>query len=244
MVGRSLLNLFGMIACKIGVARDTLSLSASLKRCSRRGLQIGSVIDVGASDGRWSRVARKYFPQAACLLIEAQEEHRQALERMKAQVQRVDYVIAAAGDKPGNIYFDAEDLFGGLASLTPVGRHCRVVPMITVDDEVSDRGLSPPYLLKLDTHGFELPILEGSRNTLAAASLVVIEAYNFKLTADSLKFHEMCTYMEEKGFSCIDIIEPMHRPGDKVFWQMDLVFMPSDSAVFTSNSYFPQKESR
>jgi len=116
--------------------------------------------------------------------------------------------------------------------------------MITVDEEVSRLNLSSPYLLKLDTHGFELPILEGAKNTLASAALVVIETYNFKLTADSLKFYEMCAFMESKGFSCVDLVEPMHRPGDQAFWQIDLLFIPSDNVVFSSNSYLPQTISR
>ena len=236
---RFILNLLGMIASKVGIARDTLSLRSALKRCRRRGLQVGTIIDVGASDGRWSLVAREYFPQAFCLLIEAQKDHKKALEKVKERESRFDYVIAAAGNRQGTIFFDAGDQFGGLASDTPVGNHCVTVPMVTVDEEVSRRNLSPPYLLKLDTHGFELPILDGAKSTLASASLVVIETYNFKLTADSLKFHELCTFMESKGFSCIDLVQPMHRPGDQAFWQMDIFFIPSDSAVFSSNSYLP-----
>jgi FkbM family methyltransferase len=237
-------NLLGTIASKIGIARDTLSLSAAFKRCKNRGLHIETIIDIGASDGRWSLVAREAFPKAFCLLIEAQEDHKTALEKLKERESRFDYVIAAAGDHRGTSYFDAGDLFGGLASVTPVGNHCISVPMVTVDDEVLNKGLSPPFLLKLDTHGFELPILDGAKNTLELASLVVIETYNFKLTADSLKFYEMCTFMESKGFSCIDLVQPMHRPGDQAFWQMDIFFIPSDSAVFSSNSYLPIEGSR
>lgn len=243
MVGKLILNLLGGIVSKIGIARDTLSLCAALKRCKGRELHIETIIDVGASDGRWSLLARKFFPQTFCLLIEAQEGHKKALEKVKCRVSRFDYIIAAAGDHQGATYFDVGDLFGGLASATPVGNKCISVPMVTVDDEVSRRNLLPPYLLKLDTHGFELPILEGAKNTLASASLVVIEAYNFRLTDDSLKFHEMCSYMEGKGFSCVDLVQPMHRPGDRAFWQMDLFFIPSDNTVFSSNSYLPKKAS-
>jgi FkbM family methyltransferase len=244
MVVKFILNLLRMIASKVGIARDTLSLRSALKRCKRRGLQVGTIVDVGASDGRWALVAREYFPLAFCLLIEAQKDHKQALEKVKSRFSRFDYVIAAAGNHRGTTYFDAGDLFGGLASATPVGNNSVTVPMVTVDEEVSRRNLSPPYLLKLDTHGFELPILEGAKNTLDSASLVVIETYNFKLTTDSLKFHEMCTFMESKGFSCVDLVQPMHRPGDHAFWQMDLVFIPSENAVFSSNSYLPQEASR
>jgi FkbM family methyltransferase len=244
MIVRFILNLLGMIASKVGIARDTLSLRSALKRCRRRGLQVGTIVDVGASDGRWSLVAREYFPQAFCLLIEAQKGHEKSLEKVKSRFSRFDYVIAAAGNRQGTIFFDAGDLFGGLASDTPVGKHCISVPMVTVDDEVLNKGLSPPFLLKLDTHGFELPILDGAKNTLALASLVVIETYNFKLTANSLRFYEMCAFMESKGFSCVDLVQPMHRPGDKAFWQMDLLFIPSGNAVFSSNSYLPKEASR
>jgi FkbM family methyltransferase len=244
MLNKMILNLLGSIASKIGIARDTLSFRAAFKRCKGRGLHIETIIDVGASDGRWSLIARDFFPKAFCLLIEAQEGHKKALESLKARESSIDYVIAAAGNRKGTIFFNADDLFGGLASATPVGNDSISVPMVTIDEEVLSRRLSPPFLLKLDTHGFELPILEGAKNTLASASLVVIEAYNFRLTVDSLKFHEMCSFMESKGFSCVDLVQPMHRPGDQAFWQMDLIFIPSDNVVFSSNSYLPLEASR
>lgn len=244
MVDKMILTLLGTIASKIGIARDTLSLRAALKRCLSRGLHIETIIDVGASDGRWSLVAREAFPKAFCLLIEAQDGHKKALERLKGRESHIDYVIAAAGDRNGTVFFNADDLFGGLASATPVGNNCITVPMVTVDEEISRRALSPPFLLKLDTHGFELPILEGAKKTLASASMVIIETYNFKLTNDSLKFHEMCAFMEIKGFSCVDLVQPMHRPGDQALWQMDLVFIPSENAVFSSNNYLPPEISR
>jgi FkbM family methyltransferase len=237
-------NILGTIASRIGIARDTLSFRKALKRCKGRGLHVETIIDVGASDGCWSLMARESFPRAFCLIIEAQEGHKKALEKVKTRLERFDYVIAAAGDRKGSIFFNADDLFGGLASTTPVGKHCISVPMVTVDEEVSRRKLSPPYLLKLDTHGFELPILEGAKHTLALSSLIVIETYNFKLTSGSLKFYEMCAFMEEKGFSCIDLVQPMHRPVDQAFWQMDLLFIPSNNVAFSSNSYQPQEASR
>jgi len=43
--------------------------------------------------------------------------------------------------------------------------------------------------------------------------------------------------MEEHGFRCIDICEPLHRTGDKAFWQIDLFFIRSDHKIFDTNSY-------
>ena len=116
-------------------------------------------------------------------------------------------------------------------------KNCIKVPVITIDFLVKQKCLTPPYLLKLDTHGYEIPILEHSKETLKNTNLIVIEAYNFKLTHNSLKFYEMCIYMEQHGFSCIDISEPLFRPKDKALWQIDLFFIPSTRPEFKDNNY-------
>jgi FkbM family methyltransferase len=220
-----------------GLARDTLSLQAALKRCRQRGPDIGTVIDIGASNGNWSLKARKFFPEADFFLVEAQSAHEKALSRAKARNSWMDYIISAAGDRDGEISFDASDPFGGVASHSKLENDCIIVPMTTIDTLVQKKGLRSPFLLKLDTHGFELPIFVGARETLRQTALVVIETYNFNLTSDSLRFHEMCTFLESRGFRCIDLCEPMHRPGDGAFWQVDLFFVPAGREEFKSNTY-------
>jgi len=220
-----------------GLARDTLSLKSALERCRRRGPDIGTVIDIGASNGVWSLKARKVFSKACFFLIEAQGDHEPSLKKLKERCPRLDYVIAAAGDRDGEIYFDASDLFGGEASHTPLEQHSVTVPLRSLDSLVREKGLTPPFLLKLDTHGFEVPIFEGARETLRQTALIIVETYNFKLTSDSLRFPEMCAFLESRGFRCIDLCEPMHRPKDRAFWQMDLFFVPADREEFKSNTY-------
>jgi len=232
---------FRTIAAKIlnrlGLALHELSLDATLGRCCRRGTAVNTVIDVGASNGCWSMRARRHFPCAAFLMVEARQEHEAGLRQARQRFAGFDYVIAAAGNRVGSIYFDATQLFGGLASDTPFEQNCIEVPVTTIDTLVREKGLKPPFLIKLDTHGFEVPILEGARVTLALSSLVILETYNFRIADKSLLFHEMCAYMEQHGFRCVDICEPMHRPGDGAFWQIDLVFAPAGDRVFASNSY-------
>lgn len=222
---------------RCGIETDQLSLEATLSRCRSKDLYIQTVIDIGASNGSWSLRCRNYFPQAFYFLIEARKEHEEALRHVKSKNDRIDYIICAAGDSIGETYFDATDLFGGLASHSPLDQNCIIVPITTVDYQVAERQLKPPYLLKLDTHGFEVPIFEGAKQTLQQTNLVVVETYNFNLTSDSLRFHEMCYYMEEHGFRCVDMCEPMHRISDKAFWQIDLLFIRSDHKIFDSNTY-------
>lgn len=221
----------------IQTPKNKFSMEEGFKRCLSRGLNIATVIDVGASDGRWSERLMKFYPDANYLLIEAQQGHLEGLKSCKERNPKLDFVLAAAGRAAGKIYFNHNNLFGGLASDTLLDGNCIEVPVISMDEEIKKRKLQGPYLLKLDTHGYEIPILEGAEEVIQAAGLIIIEVYNFQLTKDSLKFWEMCSYMEKLGFLPIELVDPMLRKNDRAFWQMDLFFIPSKSPIFLNNTY-------
>jgi FkbM family methyltransferase len=204
-----------------------------------QGMSLSTVIDVGASDSRWSAELIKIVPDANYLLIEANKVHEEKLKEFKNQYANVDYVLAAASDKKGTVFFeiDDEDPFGGVASHKKTRENFTAFPAVTVDDCVKEKKLDGPYLLKLDIHGFEVPILEGAKNTLKKTVLIVVEVYNFRIETYSLLFHEMCEYLSSKGFRCIGIAEEMYRPKDNILWQFDGVFIPSNSPEFSDNAY-------
>ncbi len=237
------LGLFGYQIQKVKKAEPVVqpvaeaSMFEALNRCKSRGLNVSTVIDVGASDGSWSRECIKYYPNANYFLFEAQKPYVPKLDQFKEQYKNVDYVLAAAGHREGSIYFDNSVLWGGLASDTPFENNCIEVPVVKVDNEVAKKNLKGPYLIKLDTHGFEVPILEGATETLKNASLVVIEAYNYQLTNDSLKFYQLCEYMSNKGFSPIELVDIMLRKYDNSLWQMDLFFVPNSNKEFSYNEF-------
>lgn len=65
--------------------RQILSMQAALSRRVLGGSKIGTVIDIGASNGSWSRMAQRYFSDAFYFLIEANACHAQALSEFKSQ---------------------------------------------------------------------------------------------------------------------------------------------------------------
>src|SRR5215475_3839735 len=68
---------------------------------------IETVIDVGASDGRWSQDVMKYYPSARYLLIEAQRAtHGAMLSQFQARHKNVVCELCAAGNKSGETNFD------------------------------------------------------------------------------------------------------------------------------------------
>ena len=215
----------------------TASTAHALRRIANRSIEIGTVIDVGASNGMWSAVAMQHIPNANYFLVEAQKCHEEELKYFCNANPNCSHILAAAGDSRGKLYFDDRDPFGGVASKTKMAWATTEVDVTTIDWEVNQRNFPGPYLIKLDTHGFEVSILEGAKKTLTSTSLVIIEVYNFKILPDSLLFYEMCDYMDKKGFRPIDFSEPLWRDYDSALWQFDLFFVPKSRKEFTYNQY-------
>lgn len=215
------------------------SMRAGLARAAARGTPIATVIDVGASDGRWTRQAQEFFPSAGCLMMEAQTLHAPRLRETCAQLPNCAMELAVAGPRDGQIHFDATDPFGGVADWNATGAADVLLPMRSIDSIVAERQLAGPFLIKLDTHGFEAPILEGAVETLRSTSLLIVEAYNFQLKpGDStcLRFHELCAWIEARGFRCIDLCDASRR-SDHVLWQMDLFFAPRTAHEFARETF-------
>jgi FkbM family methyltransferase len=232
-IARPLLNWFGLHERAAHLATES---NVALRRIARRGLDVATVIDVGASNGSWSADVMTIFPLAQYLLIEAQDAHLPALQDFVKKHPNSNFVLKAAGSELGFIYFDADTLFGGQAHRNPEPGFISI-PVTTVDHEIATRGCSGPYLLKLDVHGYEIPILKGATQVLSHASLVVIECYNFLIAEESLLFYDMCRHMHALGFRVIDISEPLWRLRDGAFWQIDFFFVPSSRPEFQFNTY-------
>lgn len=206
----------------------------ALKRLHDFGFGVSTILDVGASDGTWSLAAKSLFPSAHFLLFEPLEERRSPLTLLKRTHENFDFEISAVGSEVGEASFIVtQDLDGSRAILNEdYSGETRKVRLTSLDASLETRTLPTPYLLKLDVHGYELPILEGAGRTLERTNVAIIEAYNFRITPSSLLFHEIVSYMDRHGFSCIDIVDPLWMQQDRCEWQIDLFFAKRDDPVF------------
>ncbi len=213
------------------------SFAGALDRLRRRKLELGTVIDVGASDGRWSAELMPLFPKTRFLCVEAQPAHEASLKTFVASHPQAEYALCAAGERTGETSFDATDLFGGWVQQAPGQGHSITVPIRTLDALVAERQLPAPYLIKLDTHGYELPILAGAAGIMPQPAALIVEVYNFTNRPPAVPFYEFCRVMAERGFRCIDLFDPLYRPLDAAFWQMDLVFMRDTRPEFQNFAF-------
>lgn len=234
---KAIFRALGLHVSRAGGEVERGSMDAAMRAIAKRNHGFRTVVDIGASTGIWSAQLMRHFQNCQYLLIEAMASHEPALRSFCASHANAQYVLAAAGERPGKIFFEtSDDPFGGAASAS-AGPGRIEVPVTTLDAELAARALPGPYLLKFDTHGFELPILKGAVETLRNTDAIVMECYNFRISPECLTFPEMCAWLGERGFRCIDLVEPMHRPHDDAFWQMDLVFARADRPEFSYQRY-------
>ena len=222
---------------KINQTDELTAHDQALSRIRGRDLTVQTIIDVGASDGRWSIMAKKHWPWARCHLIEAYTYWAEDLEYLSMNLPGFSYCLEAAGAKKGETYFfnSEEDPFGGAASNSFSDGYWKV-RQTTIDDEIRDEPLIGPFLIKLDTHGYEREILKGASKALKETNLIVVEVYNF-MELDK-RFPSFCSYLECLGFRCIDIAAPLYRPHDQSLWQMDVFFVPNNRLEFDYHGYY------
>jgi FkbM family methyltransferase len=214
------------------------SLTDALLRLQGSNIPFSSLIDVGASNGSWSEAFAAIFPNKKHLLVDANPIHVPALSHACARRSNWEFITIAVGGEDGTLYFDSRDPFGGHLSTTQLHERYHSCPVATIDTLARTRALPGPYLIKLDTHGVELPILLGAGETLKQTNALVIEAYNFTYGPPALPFWELCAKMLELGFRPLDLFDVLYREVDLALWQFDLVFVRSDLPLFQDSRFF------
>jgi FkbM family methyltransferase len=234
---KTLIAKAGFDLTRNGRAQPPIDMRSGLASLQRNGIIPATVLDVGASDGQWSELALQFFPNASYVLFEPQPVHASALERYLAKYATATRVLRkAVGRTTGSTFFEVSDPFGGALAHQP-GPNVIEVPIVSLDDAVAELQPKPPYLIKLDTHGYEYSILEGASESLRLANALVIEAYNHKRTNEGLFFWELCAYLYERGFRPIEVVDVGRRPRDGIFWQMDIFFARTTWSGFDFTDY-------
>jgi FkbM family methyltransferase len=148
----SLARIFG--ARVVGAEWGPQGIPTALRRAKARGFHPGSVIDVGASNGQWTRQCQAVFPEAKYLLIDPLDANKAALAAMAEEDARVSVWQGAIGAVPGNLvlhchgdqssFFRSKDFLGSEKS----------VEVRTLDSFLTTGNLLSPLLIKADVQGY------------------------------------------------------------------------------------------
>ena len=101
---------------------------------------------------------------------------------------------------------------------------CNKIRVTTLDSILGTMNVASPFLLKIDVDGLELNIVNGAKQSLKSASIVIVETSltegaSFSLISGSLE-------VMSHGFRLFDIVDPTYYCG--VLFQVDLIFIRED----------------
>jgi FkbM family methyltransferase len=204
------------------------SVEIALYRLKGLGFEPSSIIDIGAHDGKWTGMARRVFPNAWFLMIEALEEKRHRLEAIKARFPQSTAVeICLLGAKMNMCvpFFAMETGSSIYEELSEVPRHMRPLTTRTLDSVLTGHDLpAGPVLAKLDVQGAELDVLTGGSLTLRRVPVVMLEVPITSYNRGAPTLDDVLSFMTRRGYRLFDIAALLRPDGEKLV-QMDAVFV-------------------
>lgn len=176
------------------------------------GLDIATVVDVGANIGQFSLLVEALHPQARIFAFEPLPASADRYEKLFAGNARVRLHRAALGPERGQATLHVSARSDN-SSLLPIGEaQLRVfpgtaeigtvtVPVGPLTAFVTREELVPAALLKIDVQGFELAVLQGAEALLDAFDWLYIEASWQALYEGQALVDEVIDYITARGFA-------------------------------------------
>jgi FkbM family methyltransferase len=219
---------------KNGGARDLYRL---LNKPWLRPTRIGTVLDVGANEGQFVKVARALFPHAPILAFEPNPHLAPSLERLIATSGSGALLPFACGREPCVIPLYLTRFSPSASLLRPtelripdypaaeIGETIQVT-VARLDDLVRASALArAPYLLKIDVQGFEWEVLQGATSILPDVAVILCEVNAEDFYAGQAGFEQIYLFMRENGFKLVDIGEPIRARATGEVLYFDVVFL-------------------
>ena len=195
------------------------------------GFSPNKILDIGAWNGRWTRQAKQFWPDAHYTCIEAGEKHK---ERLKECANNVFIGVLGNENKKVKMhlrkitkgshrskitYTKGSNIFGSSESFPSHSTEVR--EMVTLESLV---GADVSYdFIKQDVQGAELLVIQGSPEIFKRATYVLNEVNVYKDPTHPLMpdVKEMDTYMKNLGFLNSKIIDDhgLHKQVDKIYWK-------------------------
>ena len=192
------------------------------------GFKPASVLDVGANNTEWSRLAKKFFPEAKFILIEPQMELTPHLEAFCKESPGSVWKVAGAGREPGEmeliVWPDSARSSMLFQPEKDTPRELRRIPIITIDSLI-ENARDVPQLAKLDIQGFELEALAGATKLFGHTECFIVEVNLFKRVSTLPLFSDVISFFDHRGYKVYDIPGALRRPLDNALWQVDLAFV-------------------
>ena len=187
------------------------------------GKRIEVVFDVGANDGQSVRTFLPAFPFATIYSFEPDPKTFQRLELLLGRQSRVRPVCRALGSSSGTAQLFRFNL-DQTNSLLPKAEGAEQyvfdknylksqgtvsVPITTIDDFCAMESIRRIDLLKIDTQGFEIEVLQGAKALLSQGAIAMIytEVSFVSYYGGQPLFHEVYEFLYRADYRLVGLYE-------------------------------------
>lgn len=137
-----------------------------------------TIFDIGANKGEYVKTIRSVIHNCIIHCFEIVPDTRQTLVSNLAETENLIVSDYGLSDKSGflEIGFNKENDTEARVSSNLISTETLITcPVLTGDEYCQENNIEEIDLLKIDTEGHEIPILEGFRNTLPKVKLIQFE---------------------------------------------------------------------
>jgi subfamily B ATP-binding cassette protein MsbA len=199
-------------------------IGEALDGLRRRGFAPEVVYDVGAYDGRWSRLVLQTWPDASVVCFEPLEERWATIDALRAvHPGRVHLVRVGVDDADGEKELGVTEALIDSSFAYP-GKVARTAPVRSLDSLLVEGAIRPPQLVMIDVQGYERRVLDGAARVLASADLVLLVCYFHRFCPEMRPLDEAIAHMATLGFGAYDVMDPLRRSLDGAMGRVVVLF--------------------
>jgi FkbM family methyltransferase len=208
------------------------------------GFRPKGILDIGAFEGNFARLARQAFAQAPILMLEAQPGKEPHLQAAAAGLPDTEYriVLLGAENREKVAFHQVNEAVNSSGSSlydeqTRFPRSVVFLPMRTLDDVTAEIPGRDFDMLKIDVQGAEIDVLRGAARTLAGIEVLVIELSLLEYNKGAPLIGEVMAWLEARGFALFDMFA-VSRTHAGALLQVDGIFLRGTSRLWPKAPYF------
>lgn len=184
-------------------------------------LSVKTIIDVGANQGQSALRFHRAFPQARVFSFEPVSGTFQRLAENTRGCPNIHISKIALGAQPDTATIQLQSnsewnsLTNGVNVARTEGAASETVEIQTLDEFARANQIERIDLLKTDTEGYDLCVLEGSRKLLEAQRIsLVLAEVGFGTSKRHTSFVELTRWLDAYHFGLYAFYEMVHHPMD------------------------------
>ena len=199
-------------------------LTNIINTLTSKGYKLNNVFDIGANAGKWTLKYEKVLNKSQFFLFEANPNHSRP-KKLNKKHKWFNCVLSSPDIKEVKFYSLSGTGDSYYKERTHAYKNCTPLQLktITLDDAINTYVLPKPQLIKLDTQGSELDILEGAKNIIKYVDIILIEMPILPYNKGAPLFNDYMNYLTSLDY--IPVGPEEFHFADNMFVQLDIAFL-------------------